>query len=313
MGLVDRSDAGVLEVTGRDRASFLHAMLSNDIKALKPGEGCAAGFLDAHGKVQVLVVVLALDDRLLVVTPPGMGPATLDGLDRYLFSEKASLHDATGERTLLLLAGPQAPALAERLTGVAVPDTAWSSVAAVLDGVEVRLVRGAGETGEAEAWVICSANAGGRIGEALAGAGARRVGHEALEALRIEAGTPHYGRDVDQGVLLPEIPLEPLVSYTKGCYVGQEVVVRIRDRGHVNRLLRGLVLEGAEIPAPGAPVVVGDAQVGSVTSAAWSFGRGCPVALAFVRRQHADPGTTIGVQTSHGIIPGTVTALPFPR
>src|SRR5262245_63319474 len=86
VGLIDHDDAGVLEVTGRDRASFLHAMLSNDIKALAPGRGCAASFLDVHGKVQVLLLVWALDDRLLVITPPGMAAKTVEALDHYLFS-----------------------------------------------------------------------------------------------------------------------------------------------------------------------------------------------------------------------------------
>jgi folate-binding protein YgfZ len=312
VGLVDHGDAGVLEVTGRDRASFLHAMLSNDIKALQPGQGCQATFLDVHGKVQTLLVVLALDDRMLLVTPPGLAAKTLESLDRYLFSEKVAFVDASEELALLVLAGPQAPATAARLTGASLPDAAWSHVAAMLDGVSIRLVRAAGETGEAEVWLVCAAGSAARVRDAVLAAGARDIGREALEALRIEAGTPRYGADVDHSVLLPEIPLEPFVSYTKGCYIGQEVVVRIRDRGHVNRHLCGLVLEGEEVPAPGAAVLVDDGEVGRVTSAAWSPGRRRPVALALVRRQHAEPGTPVTVRTPHGAAPATVTALPMP-
>src|SRR2546423_11318742 len=121
VGLIDHGNLGVLEVTGRDRASFLHAMLSNDVKSLGPGQGCQAAFLDIHGKVQVLLLVWALDDRLLLVTPAGMAAKTNEMLDRYLFSEKAVFRDATGELSLLLLAGPDAPTLAERLTGTPAP------------------------------------------------------------------------------------------------------------------------------------------------------------------------------------------------
>src|SRR6185312_62719 len=108
-GVIDRRDAGVLEATGRDRASFLHALLSNEIKALAPGQGCAATLLDVHGKVQILLLVWVLEDRILLVTPPGMAGATLEALDKYLFSEKVVLEDATEERALILAAGPQAP------------------------------------------------------------------------------------------------------------------------------------------------------------------------------------------------------------
>src|SRR2546430_17667120 len=109
VGVVDRSDLGVVEVTGRDRAKFLHALLSNDIKALAPGRGCAATLLDIHGKVQVLLLVWVLDDRILLVTPPGMAAETLEALDKYLFSEKVVLRDASGDWARVLLAGPHAP------------------------------------------------------------------------------------------------------------------------------------------------------------------------------------------------------------
>jgi len=313
VGLIDHGDLGVLEVTGRDRASFLHAMLSNDVKSLTPGQGCQAAFLDVHGKVQVLLTVWALEDRILMLTPPGMAAKTNEMLDRYLFSEKAVFRDATGERSLLLLAGPEAPALAERLTGTRPADGEWSNVSARLDDVDVRLVRGGEETGEAEIWVVSAAGDGPRVWRALIAAGARPVGLRAHESLRIEMGIPYLGHDVDETVLLPEIPIERWVSYTKGCYIGQEVVVRVRDRGHVNRHLRGLVIDGDTLPAAGTPVVADGAEIGKVTSAAWSFGLKRPLALAYVRRQHAEPGTAVTVQTSGLTLPARVSALPFTR
>jgi len=312
-GLLDRSHHGVLEATGRDRASFLHALLSNDVKSLAPGQGCTATLLDIHGKVQVLLIVWVLDDRILLVTPPGLAPSTLEALDHYLFSEKVTLADLTGSLALLMLAGPQAPAVAERLTGVRPPESKWGHVEAKVGETPVRLVSGGGETGEPEVWLVAPDSAGSVVWAAARTAGAEPIGATALETLRLEAGTLRFGADVGPTVLLPEVPFESLVSHSKGCYPGQEVVVRIRDRGHVNRLLRGLVLEGGTVPPPGSAVVAGDTVVGAVTSATESVGLRRPIALAMIRRQHAEPGTPVGVRVADAVVPASVTALPFPR
>ena len=313
VGLVDRRDLGVVEVSGRDRATFLNALLSNDVKSLSAGQGCAATLLDVHGKVQALLLVWVLDDRIMLVTPAGLATDTVERLDHYLFSEKVSLADVTAEWALFLLAGPGAPDAVERLTGARPAPAAWSSVAATFVGAPVRLVTGGGETGGVEVWVAAPAAAAEQVAGALVAAGARPVGAEALESLRVEAGAMRFGVDIGPAVLLPEVPFEPLVSHAKGCYPGQEVVVRIRDRGHVNRHLRGLVVSGDAVPQRGDEVVAGDAVVGAVTSATRSFGLTHPIALALVRREHAEPGTAVGVRVDGRVVPATVSALPFSR
>jgi tRNA-modifying protein YgfZ len=313
VGLLDRGHFGVLELTGRDRATFLHALLSNEIKALGAGQGCAATLLDVHGKVQVVLVVWVADDRIFVVTPPAMAEKTAEALDHYLFAEKVAIRDVSRETALFVLAGPMARATIEGLAETSPPETRWSHVAAKLGEVPLRLVTGGGETGEAEVWIMCAMGDAPTVREALGGAGVRPVGPEAFESLRIEAGTPLFGHDVDDGVLLPEIPFENLLSSTKGCYPGQEVVVRIRDRGHVNRTLRGLVLDGNDAPSAGAEIVIDESPVGKVTSACWSFGLDRPIALAFVRRQHAEPGTRVSVRFGGRAVAGSVSALPFTR
>jgi tRNA-modifying protein YgfZ len=313
VGLIDRGDLGALRVTGRDRAAFLHAMLSNDITSLPVGQGCRATLLDIHGKVQVILVILVGEEEILALTPPGMAASTLEMLDRYLFSEKAYLKDATAETATLVVAGPEAPATLNRLEATLPADAIWSELKTSIDGVETRLVRGGIETGEVEFWLIAAAVDAPRLWQELTSAGARPVGIAAHESLRLEAGTAVYGRDIDGSVLLPEIPLAELVSSTKGCYIGQEVVVRIRDRGHVNRHLRGLLLDGDAVPEAGARVHVGETEVGKVTSAAWSYGLGRAIALAFVRRQHAEPGTAVAVSAGDGRVTATVSALPFAR
>src|SRR5262245_18925308 len=312
-GVIDRGDLGALTVTGRDRATFLHALLSNDVKSLAAGQGCRAALLNVHGKVEVRLTILAGEDELLVLTPPGMAAPTLEALDRYLFSEKAYFKDATEEIATLVLAGPEVPGLLTGLGGAAPGETPWSHSTSSIDGRAVKLVRGGTETGEAEIWLVARADDAAHVWGLVTSAGARPVGRAAHEALRIEAGTAVYPHDVDASVLLPEIPFDDLVSYAKGGYVGQEVVVRIRDRGHVNRHLRGLLVEGTAVPPAGAPVFAGEAEIGRVTSAAWSPGFGRPVVLAFVRRRHAEPGTAVAVQLGDGRAPATVSALPFPR
>jgi len=313
VGFLDRGDFGVLELTGRDRATFLHALVSNEIKALGPGQGCAATLLDIHGKVQVVLFVWVAEDRIFVVTPPAMAAKTAEALDHYLFSEKVAIEDVSREKALFVLAGPQARETSERLTGARPSERPWSHVVAKLGEAPVRLVTGGGETGEAEVWIKCSLAEASKVREALAGAGVEPIGAEAFESLRIEAGTPLFGRDIDESVLLSEIPFENLLSHTKGCYPGQEVVVRIRDRGHVNRMLRGLALDGDQVPAQGADILVDDAAIGKVTSATWSFGLARPIALAFVRRQHAEPGTRVSVRLAGTTMAATVSALPFAR
>jgi folate-binding protein YgfZ len=313
VGVIDRADRGLIEATGRDRASFLHALLSNEIKALTPGQGCAATLLDVHGKVQATLLVWILDERILLVTPPGLVATVYEQLDKYLFAEKVVLEDVTAAHGLLLVAGPEAPALVRRLAGGGPSETPWSNVAATLAGVEARLVRGAGETGEAEVWIVTPAEAATRVWDAVVAAGARPVGQLAVETLRVEAGTLRFGRDVDPSVLLPEIPFDALVSQTKGCYPGQEVVVRIRDRGHVNRHLRGLLLDGGEVPETGAEVWADGAAIGRVTSATRSPALGRALALAFVRRHHAEAGTRVEIRSGGQALGATVSELPFPR
>jgi folate-binding protein YgfZ len=313
VGILDWGDLSAFAVSGRDRAAFLHAMLSNDVKSLAPGQGCRAALLDIHGKVQVILLLLAGEEEILALAPPGLAGPTLEALDKYLFSEKAYFKDVTGEIAPLALAGPRAPAVAQLLGG-SVPGAAlWSHSAASIDGAEVRLVRGGVETGGPEIWVLGRPGEVARLWQAGLAAGARPVGRAAQEALRIEAGAPRFGVDVDSAVLLPEIPSADLVSSTKGCYIGQEVVVRIRDRGHVNRHLRGLLVEGRGVPLPGAAVLAGEVEVGAVTSAAWSYGLGRPVALAFVRRQQAEPGTAVIVRAGEDRFAATVSDLPFSR
>ena len=310
-GLRDRSDLGKAEVEGRDRASFLQGMLSNDVKGLAPGGGCAAAFLDAHGKVMALLRVYALADRLLLELPPRLTEKTLQLLDKYLISEKVSFEPMDEAYAVLSLQGPRAQALLEGLGGGPLAAEPHAHAEATLGGVRARIVQRS-EFGAWPGFFLWVARAESpALTRVLLGAGARPVDDETAEVLRVEGGEPVFGLDVDDTVLLPELRREDLISYTKGCYIGQELVARVKYRGHVNRALAGLRLEGETVPPPGAPVMADGKEIGRVTSSVRSLALGLPIALAYVRREHLEPGTPVAVGAHDPLIPARVAALPF--
>ena len=314
VGLADRSELGKVEVTGRDRASFLHGMLTNDVKGLAPGQGCPAAFLDAHGKVTALLAVYALEDRLWLELAPATTEKFLETIDHFLISEKAYLEAADAAFAVFSLQGPQARALLETAGGAALELAPYAHTAVELGGQPARaMARPDGPAPGYHLWIPAAAAEG--AWQALVVAGARPVGADALEIARVEAGQPRWGRDVDGAQIFPELGLDDHVSFTKGCYIGQEVVARVKYRGHVNRALTGLVLEGDRVPAPGAAVVtVGTEEgreIGRVTSAVRSPGLGHVLALGYVRREHLEPGSAVSVRDGAAVIAARVAARPF--
>jgi glycine cleavage system T protein (aminomethyltransferase) len=310
VAVIDRSFVGKVVVTGRDRQAFLQGMLSNDVKSLQPGQGAPAAFLDAHGKVMALLQVHVLEDRVLLELPPSLTEKTLGLLDRYLISEKAYFEAADETFAVLAVEGPRAGELLASLAGRSLDLAPHQHVETSIAGAPVRVIRHS-ETGAAgfQCWTM--AFQGAALWRALVDAQARPVGARALDVLRVEAGIPWYGVDVDETVILPETRLEQLVNYNKGCYIGQEVVARVKYRGHVNRALSGLVLEGDSVPTRNAKVMAEGAEVGRVTSAVRSFSLGRPIALGYLRREHFAPGTLVSVKDGDVLIPARVAALPF--
>ena len=310
VGIVDRSALGRAEVTGRDRAAFLQGMLTNDVKGLAPGHGCGAAFLDAHGKVMALLAVYALPDRLWLELPEGMTERTLHLLDKYLISEKAEFEPIDDAFAIVAVQGPRAAALLAELTGQALDLAPYAHVEAAIAGAPVRVFNRAEAAAPGYHCWVPSEHAAA-VWSALCAAGATPVGRAALDVLRVEAGVPWYGRDVDESVIMPETGLESLIHYQKGCYIGQEVVARVKYRGRVNRGLTGLRLDGDRVPAPGATVLAGDHEIGRVTSAVRSVSVGAPIALGYVRREHWEPGSPVEIRDGDVLIAARVAALPF--
>jgi folate-binding protein YgfZ len=297
-GLLDRSERGKLALTGSEADSFLNGLVSNEIEALTDGEGCYAAVLTPKGKMLGDLRVLRAGDELLLDTERAALQEVFNVLWRGRVGHEVEVHKRTLEHGLLSLEGPRSRAVAEADDLAA---TEYSHSAAELDGIPVRVI-----VTDAGVDVLCEAARTDDLRAALQRRGAVPVSDEAAEARRVERGRPRYGIDLDDSVIPQEAGLnERAVSFTKGCYVGQETVARLHYRGKPNRHLRGLRLSG---PAQaGDALRLGDREVGRLGTVAVSPRLG-PIALALVRRE-AEPGAT--VTAGEGGVSAEVVELPF--
>jgi folate-binding protein YgfZ len=307
--LVDQSERGKLALTGAEAAEFLHGQVSNDITGLAIGQGCYAAFLTPKGKMLGDLRVLAVSDpsqegaiELLLDTERVALQALFDTLRLHRIGFRAELHKRTLQRGLLSLIGPAAEACAVAAAGAAPGEGENSSLAAVIAGHDVLLVRTHNGVD-----VLCPAEDTDAVRSALIAGGAVAVAAQVADIVRVEAGRPRYGIDLDDSVIPQEAALnERAVSFTKGCYVGQETVARLFYKGKPTRHLRGLLLDGAV--ASGAELRLADRVVGTVGSCVVSPRLGA-IGLAIVRRE-AEPGARLAVgDAGAGAL---VTELPFP-
>src|SRR4051812_10281079 len=296
-GLVDRSERGKLALTGSEAKVFLQGQVTNDIEGLEPGRGCYAAFLTHKGKMLGDLRVLDLGDELLLDTERGALQELFNMIRRYKLGSDVELHKRTLEQGLLSLVGPRARHIAAAETlGAAEHDNARGEIG----GNPVVLV--ATDLGVD---VFCAAEHIDGVRGALEAAGAVAVSEAAAEIVRVEHGRPRWGLELDDGVIPQEAGLnQRAVSFTKGCYVGQETVARLHYRGKPNRHLRGLRLSE---PLPsGTPLYLGERQVGRIGTSVVSPALG-PIALAIVRRE-AEPGATLAAGDE---ATAAVVALPF--
>ncbi len=325
-GVIDRSSRALLRLTGPDRHTFLQGMVTNDILALAPGYGCRAAFLDTTGHILADLRVWNGPDALLIETDPQASARFLQTLDMYLIMEDVQVADVSDEWTLLRVLGDAASAVVSALVSPPfMPDMSAMTFHAVTftDGAQGYVaVTDPNDLAGLDLWLpAASAPA---AWEALLSRDVVPVGTHAAETLRIEAGEARWGRELSEAVLLPEADLPDTVSYSKGCYVGQEIIARLRARGHANRALRGILLpDTAPIPGPDATLHAPEhgpeagREIGRITSAAASprFG-GRALALGYVRREYLEPGTAVAVHLPQpdGTVftfPGIVLTRPF--
>jgi folate-binding protein YgfZ len=286
---MDLSARGKIRVLGEDRARLLHAMTTQDVQSLTPGHGTYAFFLNAQGRIQGDVNIFCREDCFLLDTETETRQKLFDHIDRYIIADDVTLEDATGEMATIAIEGPQAAAILERL-GAPVPEAdyatrAWSSM------VVARL----SSTGAGGFFVFLNPSKKAGLIAAIEGHGIAEATANEARTVRIEHGRPRYGEEITERYLVQETAQLQAVSFSKGCYLGQEIVERVRSRAQIHRVLRRLAVDAHEAPAAGSKLKSADGQAdaGEIASAAFSPALGKFAALAYVRTQFAEPGTEL--------------------
>jgi tRNA-modifying protein YgfZ len=294
--IVRRDDRGVLSVAGADRLAWLQGLLTNDVENLRPGASCYAAYLTPQGRMISDMRVINLDDRTLLEVPGVLAEALCAKLDSLLFTEDAQIANLSTSTAVIDVIGPSA----------VVPSEVAALLAAVTDSTygvrRVTLVVDAADAVD----VVAKAARAGAIATTL----------ETLDVLRIEAGVPLFLVDMDEHTIPLEAGIESrAISFTKGCYVGQEVIVRVmqRGQGRVAKKLVGLQFDAGIGARPGDVLQHAEREVGRITSATWSPTLERPIALGYVHRDFIQPGTVLSARSSNSdsVIPATVSPLPF--
>lgn len=304
--LIDRSSKGTIALTGADRASFLHALLTNDIASLGKGRGVYAAYLTPQGRMIADMRVIETGTRILLGVERDVAAPLAKRLDMLIFSEDVQARDATDELATIGVYGPSAASVIRRATGLSAADLVDQYDNLTSDGMSIVREDGLGVPGYD---VYAPKERADDLRATLAGSGAVAASEETVETLRIEAGLPRFGLDMNTDTIPLEAGLERrAISFTKGCYVGQEVIVRVTHRGHgrVARRLVTIVLPGGAVPASGDKIHMGDRVVGEITSATASPKLGAALALGYVQREHAVPGVQLAVNGSEARVYQTV-------
>lgn len=317
VGIADLSHRGKLRVTGEDRVKWLQSVISNDILPLQPGNGRYSSFLTHKGKMVSYFRLYMQTESVMLEDVGEIGETTFQALRKFLlYGTKAKMENCAESWGLLLLCGPKATHVVQSAFGVDVTDLQpLDFVTAQIGGHHALVIR-TEETGEMDIEVLLPAgsllSAWTAAMEAGSKFGIKAIGSQAREALRLEAGLPKAGPDLNEEIVPPEANLEgKAFSLNKGCYPGQEVVARMDTYGNVRRKLVGLVLKDSVIPPHGAKLYSGDREVGWISSAAHSPHLNQVVALGFPLRDFSKPGTELTVEHENSRHPATVQPLPF--
>ena len=284
---LDLSARGKIIVTGEDRARLLHAMTTNHVQQLKRDEGCYAFFLNPQGKILGDANIFCREEDLLLDTEPETRQSLNQHLDKFIIADDVTLEGATGRIATVTLEGLQALELAARL-GAPVPEKPLSFAA--WDGM---LVARASTTGSPGLFFFVPTEEKPRFIDRLKASGIVEASPEAARVVRLEHFKPRYGEDIFDTTLVQETQQMHAVHFTKGCYIGQEIVERVRSRGLVHRVLIGVESDGADVPEADPRLLQGEQNVGKITSAVFSPALGKVVGLAYARREYAVPDTEL--------------------
>ena len=301
-GLIDRSHFGRIKMTGEDALDLLNRLSTNEMMGLSAGSGLSTVLTTNKGRVVDLLTVYCQGDELVLLMAPQNQEKVLSWIDQFVFGEEVEFQDVTESQAMLTLLGSRAIDIIGELTGHNVIDLdEHHGLQASLQGVEVYVARESRLWGQAYN-ILVDADSATDVWNLVLEAGASPVGMETYELLRIESCVPQYGSELSEDYNPLEAKLDSSINFTKGCYVGQEVVARLNTYEKVKRYLVKLHFDNGNVPQPGTPLVVGEKEVGTVTSIANLPGNGRSIALGYVRKAHTQPGTQLSTDSSTGEI-----------
>jgi aminomethyltransferase len=298
VALFDTNWHVILTLAGPDRVSYLHAITSNDIKSLAEGRGTLALLLNPQGHILAELEVYALPEKLLVLSHASLRERTVATLRKYIIASQVRIEDLTDEMGSLAVEGPRAADVVEQACGVVLGDLPDLAIRdATVEGMPCHLLRRS-HFGQRGAELIARRENLPALWRKLLAQvraqGGAAIGMGALHTLRLEAGMPWFPADFNEAMIPHEAALENThVSFQKGCYTGQEIVERVRSRGHVNRKRVVLKFSTAAPPLPGTKLRAGGAEIGFVTSAKFSPAAGTAIGMGYVRREHFAPGSVV--------------------
>ena len=318
-GLIDLSFRTQVKRTGEDRADFLQGMLSNDIKALQPGDGCPATLLTEQGRIVADLRVYALESAILLDMDARIKDKTIRALDRFLIADDVEIEDLSAKQVTVAVQGPSSAKVLSAAGLSPLPEKDLQHQEVTLAEASIRIIS-SNQTGKGGYELHIPNDQAAHVWHALSQIdGILPAGQRALNMLRVEAGIPWYGVDMDEDRIVLEVGLDQAISFDKGCYLGQEVVERVSARGHMNRKLSGLLLQdtgqdGAfptALPANGDTLFHDAKEVGWITSVVTSPRIGQPIALGYVRHEYLEPGTQLRIDRPGTGMIAEVTKLPF--
>lgn len=316
-GVIDFLRAGKLQISGKNAVQFLNGLVSNDVKSLEPGQGVLAAFPNLQGKLVALCHIYNTGEHLLMELDEINHEKIFKNLSRFVPAGEFFVEDLSDRLALISLQGPKAKGLIDLLADSPIDDSAPHRINERVIAETKVLIAVHSRCGEAGFDLFVQADHAARVREAILAQGqafgARAVSEPAFEIARIEAGVPREGIDAGEKYIILESELNDAVSYTKGCYLGQEVIARIHWRGQPAKRLRGLLIDGDQPPSAGAELYANDGKkVGEITSSAFSFALDRFIALGYVHRYYLTAGTEFIVKQGEGEIGrATLVDLPF--
>ena len=312
--LIDFGFREKIRVDGKDRASFLHRMLTNDIEGLKPGEGCYACFLSVQAKVIADMIVFVSENHITLDVMPGLSKKIIDSLGKFVITDDVTFKEVTASRCDFVVLGPKSEDLIRALTKE-YPKKNYSHQKVMITPTLPSPTSGEGKGGGlpcifiyldlfgAKAWAILSDKQNeNSLRTALEKSSFKFLNSDTINILRVESGMPFYGIDFDENTIILEAGLDSAVSFTKGCYPGQEIVARMDSRAKFAKKLAYILMEGTGVPKSGDRITKDGKEIGKVTSAVFSPKFNQPLALGFIARDYLVPKTEIQIEVQKGSV-----------